>query len=393
MRRVPVDIGFRHGVGTGDQIGDVNRAVHTGRHLARDAVAGDSEGDAGDNAVLAGLNQAHGADCLHLQNHIGADRVGDILSIGDHVLNPRGARTAVRPGDDARADAVVLGGGNPDVADNRGVRRDGQLIPTSGKADAGSRGAERKVRENAVGIGQCGGVVGSVPLELIGACAPIASGAKAGHPRMVLHAGDHGAVIGLDLAAQRVRRPDIFPYRALSVGRRIHLVERSVPFAYDYFPHQQLGCQGMAEACGVRRILAAPRGGDIPVVPVLHDAPQQNFDGIRRNRDIVAGGIVFPIRFIPSGERVAGILADARLNAVGYLSSIGIQTMYRCAVELCEAPAAHQGYARVTPGRRRIVGVSVPGEVHHIGVHLGCGEHRRAHRQECREAHQQCKKR
>ena len=209
---------------------------------------------------------------------------------------------------------------------------------------------------------------------------------------MILYARDHGIVIGHDLAAQRVRVADIAPDCAFAIGVGIHLVERCVSLTYNSLPHQQLRGNRMAHVRRIRRILASPGSRDVALIPILHDAPQQYLDGIRRDGHIVAGGVVLPIVLIPACERIAGVLSDTGLNAVGDLAVIGSDGVDRRVIMGHVAPAAHKLCGRMSPGCPRIIAVAVTGEVHHIGVHRCGGKHSRGQGRQRGQAHEQCQK-
>lgn len=127
LRRVAVDVALSYGIGARNEVADIDRAAGAGDHISGDTVAGNGKGNAGHHTILAGFDQVHGAYSFHLQTQIGADRVRHILAVGNDILNAA-ALIAVRPGDDAGADAGRFAGGHTDVADYCGVGSDGQRL-------------------------------------------------------------------------------------------------------------------------------------------------------------------------------------------------------------------------------------------------------------------------
>ena len=156
------------------------------------------------------------------------------------------------------------------------------------------------------------------------------------------------------------------------------MVKVGVALADHYLPDQHLRGDGVAERVGVGSVASHPVLRDVAVVAVGQNPAQQRLYGLRRDGHIAARGVVVPVALIRRGERVAGILVDARLDAVRYLPVIRADGVQRHALIGHIRPAAHEVVRRVPEAAVAIVGVVLTRVVYHVGLHS-----RRCERREC----------
>ena len=142
---------------------------------------------------------------------------------------------------------------------------------------------------------------------------------------MALDAYYHAVVPGTETAVQGIARSDSGLHSVLSAGT--DEIEACVAFTDDCFPYQDLCRHQMRKLIRVGCILGSPGCRDVSLIAVLHDAPQKDLDGIRRDRVVIAGGIVVPEVLAKARIRVSDVSCYAWLNAVAYLPVIGILGM------------------------------------------------------------------
>ena len=173
------------------------------------------------------------------------------------------------------------------------------------------------------------------------------------------------------------------------------MLEVRIPFPDHRFPHQHLRGHHVGQLVGVVLVLRAPVEGEIPLIAVLHDAPEERFHGSAINGAVIFGWegvpIVLPIAFVGSVQ----IAGDTRLDAVAGRTiegADGVQRGHPCCLAGC--PAVHVVQFVVAPSAAVIqIGVSVSGERHRVRIRCFsggcCGIGRHAGAEDGGEADQQ----
>ena len=279
------------GINAGHQIVDVNFTVSVGGNGLIDALAGDGEGNAVHPAVLAGLDD-FGAAVADLQLEKRSYRVADGGRIGDGILNAAvGAVLIVRPNKNAAAGSTSTCGDRHIAAGSR-IGGDGERIARHAEMEARLTGGEGKLRQYTVGIRKLGNILTAVPRKLNGLCAAAASAHKARANGMALHAVLDAVVIVHDSAIQRMiggnQRQD------LVIAAGAHMVKVRIALAHNRFPNEQLGSEGVGQLIRIGIVLRSPRGGEIALIAILHDTPQQQLNIVRLDGVVVLAGIVIP---------------------------------------------------------------------------------------------------
>ena len=228
---------------------------------------------------------------------------------------------AIRPGDDAPALGVVLGGGDGSGAVRRVVGGDRKLIAVDGDANAGIVRGKGVVGQDVVGVGQGSGILCAVPGQFNVLRSVCAAGKKAGQLGVGLNAGNDTVVVAHDLAAQRVIGTDLVKDCGITAG--VDLVEIGVTLTNHRFPNQKLCRHGVGQLIRVLAFLSAPTCRDCSRVAILHDASDQQLNVIGRDRFVVAGRVVVPKALIPLGQLVADIEGNAGFDAVANRPVIG----------------------------------------------------------------------
>ena len=151
----------------------------------------------------------------------------------------------------------------------------------------------------------------------------------------------------------------------------------------------------MGQLIRIGIVLRSPRGGEIALIAILHDTPQQQLNIVRLDGVVVLAGIVIPKILTEAVIGIADISGKAGLDAVAHLPVKGIHTVQGGVVAGACCPAVHIVFRGVTPCVRRVnlSSVSVTGEGNHIGLRcFACGEGRgRAKACKHGECHEDCK--
>ncbi len=62
---------------------------------------------------------------------------------------------------------------------------------------------------------------------------------------------------------------------------RIYFLKRSISFTDYCFPNQELSRNSVTQCICPGRVLRTPGNRNIPLISILHNAPQKYFNGIR----------------------------------------------------------------------------------------------------------------
>ena len=380
------------GIDTGYQIVDANFTVPVGGNGLIDALTGDGEGNAVHPAVLAGLDD-FSASIADLQLDKRFYGVADGGRIGDGILNAAvGAVLIVRPNKNAAAGCTSTCG-DRHIAGGSRIGGDSERIARHAEMKARLTGGEGKLRQHAVGIRELGNVLTAVPRKLNGLCAAAASAHKARANGMALHAVLDAVVIVHDSAIQRMiggnQRQD------LVIAAGAHMVKVRIALAHNRFPNEQLGSEGVGQFIRIGIVLRSPRGGEIALIAILHDAAQQQLNVIRLDGVVVLAGIVIPEILTEAVIGIADISGKAGLDAVAHLPVKGIHAVQGSIVAGACCPAVHIVFRGVSPCVLGVNLSSVPvtGERNHIGLRCfacgeGCG---RAKARKHGECHKDCR--
>jgi len=285
---------FGDGVNTGGKVVDLNDTARTRRNGLVHTIAGDRKGNAFDLAVLTGLDDL-GAAVGHFQVKIGFDGIADRGAVSDHILH-RAVRAVmpVAPYHDTLT-GIVFGGGDRHRFRRGCFGSDGQRIAAGFKGDPRLLGGKGVITQHAVGIGQHSRITASIPAQFDRLCLACASGHEAGDDGVLFHAGFHAVIIGRKAAVQRVTCP-INGFHSIRTSG-VNMIKIGVPFSDYRFPYQHLRRHHVGQLVGIRIILRTPAEGQISLIAVLHDPPQQGLDGIGIDGAVALGGIVLPVIF------------------------------------------------------------------------------------------------
>ena len=378
-----------YGIDTGSKIVDLELAVTVGLNSFIDTITGDGKGNAGNLAILRGLDDLRAAKAdLQLQETL--YRVGNRLCIGDDILRTAaGVVGSIGPGNNAHALRVLLGGGNHNSISRCFICRNGQCVSADRKINAGHIGGKGIVTQNAVSVGQFSHIFLTGPFHFDFLCLGAALCKEAGQGCMALDLRRNGVVITHDLAVQRMLGADRIKNGIITAG--IDLIEVAVTLADNGFPNHQLrsNCIGQLVAA---LILGAPVQRDRPGITILENTTDKGLDLIGTDGIVQLRRVVIPEVFITTGKHIARILRHTGFNAVADISLIGVHGTDVGVVGLTRSPAVHIVQIGMAPFAA-VISIAVTGKADHIhlGLFTGCisrgskTEHRR-------EAHQQRQK-
>ena len=358
---------FGDGVNTGSKVVDLNDTARTRRDGLVHAVAGDRKRNALDLAVLTCLDDL-GAAVGHFQVKIGFDGIADRGTVSDHILH-RAVRAVmpVAPYHDTLT-GIVFGG-----RDRHRFRRgcfgsDGQRIAAGCKGNPRLLGGKGIVPQHTVGVGQCSCITAAIPAQFDRLCLAGAPGHEAGNDGMLLHAGFYAVIIGRKAAVQRVACPINRFHSFCAAG--VNMIKIGIPFSDDRFPYQHLRGHHVGQLVGICIILRTPAKGEIPLIAVLHDPPQQSLDGIGVDGAVALRGIVLPVIFAITGVSSFQQARYARLDAVtGRAIKVpdGVQRRHPSIFTGC--PAIHIVELVVSPCAAGVqIGISISWKRHRVGL-------------------------
>ena len=355
------------GVNAGGKVVDLNDTARTCRNGLVHAIAADRKGNALYFAVLTGLDDL-GAAVGYFQVKIGFDGIADRSAVSDHILH-RAVRAVVpvAPYHDTLPCVVFCG------RDRHCFRRgcfgsDGQRIAAGCKGNPRLLGGKGIVPQHTVGVGQCSCITAAIPAQFDRLCLAGAPGHEAGNDGMLLHAGLYAVIIGRKAAVQRVACPINRFHSICAAG--VNMIKIGIPFSDDRFPYQHLRGHHVGQLVGIRIILRTPAKGQIPLIAVLHDPPQQSLDGIGVDGAVALRGIVLPVIFAITGVSSFQQARYARLDAVtGRAIKVpdGVQRRHPSIFTGC--PAIHIVELVVSPCAAGVqIGISISWKRHRVGL-------------------------
>ena len=355
------------GVNAGGKVVDLNDAARARHNGLVHTVAGDRKGNALYLAVLTGLDDL-GAAVGHFQVKIGFDRIADCGAVSDHILH-RAIRAVmpVAPYHDTLT-GIVFGSRNRHRFRRSCFGSDGQRIAAGYKGDPRLLGGKGVVTQHTVGVGQCNCITAAIPAQFDHLCLVGAPGHEAGNDGMLLHAGLYAVIIGRKAAVQRVTCPINRFHGICTAG--VNMIKIGIPFSDYRFPYQHLRRHHEGQLVGIRIILRTPAKGQISLIAVLHDPPQQGLDGIGVDSAVALRGIVLPVIFAIAGVGSFQQARYARLNAVtGRAVKVpdGVQCRHPSLFTGC--PAVHIVEFVVSPCAAGVqIGIPISGKRHRVGL-------------------------
>ena len=355
------------GVNAGSKVIDLNNTACARCNGFVHAIACDRKRNALDLAVLTGLDDL-GAAVGHFQVKIGFDGIADRGAVSDHILH-RAVRAVmpVAPYHDTLT-GIVFGG-----IDRHRFRRgcfgsDSQRIAAGCKGNPRLLGGKGIVPQHTVGVGQCSCITAAIPAQFDRLCLAGAPGHEAGNDGMLLHAGFYAVIIGRKAAVQRVACPINRFHSICAAG--VNMIKIGIPFSDDRFPYQHLRGHHVGQLVGICIILRTPAKGEIPLIAVLHDPPQQSLDGIGVDGAVALGGIVLPVIFAVASIGSFQQAGHTRFNAVtGRAVKVpnGVQRRHPSLFTGC--PAVHIVEFVVSPCAAGVqIGISISGKRHRVGL-------------------------
>ena len=358
---------FGDGVNTGGKVVDLNDTARTRRNGLVHTIAGDRKGNAFDLAVLTGLDDL-GAAVGHFQVKIGFDGIADRGAVSDHILH-RAVRAVmpVAPYHDTLT-GIVFGGGDRHRFRRGCFGSDGQRIAAGFKGDPRLLGGKGVITQHAVGIGQHSRITASIPAQFDRLCLACASGHEAGDDGVLFHAGFHAVIIGRKAAVQRVTCP-INGFHSIRTSG-VNMIKIGVPFSDYRFPYQHLRRHHVGQLVGIRIILRTPAEGQISLIAVLHDPPQQGLDGIGIDGAVALGGIVLPVIFAVASIGSFQQTGHTRFDAVtGRAVKVPDRVQRRHPSLFTGCPAVHIVEFVVSPCAAGVqIDISISGKRHGIGL-------------------------
>jgi len=270
---------------------------------------------------------------------------------------------------------------------------DGQRIAAGRKGESRLLGGKGVVTQYTVGVGQRSRITAAIPTQLDRLCLAGAPCHEAGDDGVLFHAGFHAVIIGRKAAVQRVACPIDGFHSICAAG--VNMIKIGIPFSDDRFPYKYLRRHHVSQLIGIRIILRTPAKGQVPLIAVLHDPPQQGLDGIGVDGAVALGGIVLPVIFTVAGVGSFQQTGHTRFDAVtGRAVKVpdGVQRRHPSLFTGC--PAVHIVEFIVSPCAAGVqIGISISGKRHRVG--LGgfpggrCGKGGHAAAQNGSEANQQ----
>ena len=167
LRNIFVDRLFCYRVNTGHKVIQLEFTAVCGCYSLIDTVTADGKLNTVNLSVLTCLyNLTRAVAYLHFDK--AADRVADLLSISNHVLNTVAVLVdTVRPYNYTSADAVLFCGSDGKFLARSFIHRNSQLVTADGERNAVNVCREVVVAKHTVCIGESCNILASVPFKLV----------------------------------------------------------------------------------------------------------------------------------------------------------------------------------------------------------------------------------